>query len=98
MWKHNQHNEMVFSVLNIHFGTSNYNMQQNKCTSYKHLFGLLSSKKPKQTRTDQSTLQVSCSVWKEATHKPSKVATEKNVIFSVYVIGQLVSIKVFYSI
>ena len=47
-----------------------------------HSFGILFSEKQK-IRTDQSTLQIFYSAWKETTHKPSKVATAKRM----YVFG-----------
>ena len=70
-----------------------------KFTSYKqYLVGLLFSEKPMKTHSDQSTLQVFHSVWKEKAHKPLKAATAKNVSSVVYVIGTTCFNKCFYSI
>ena len=44
-------------------------------TNSVYLFGHFFSEKSKKTQIDQSTLQVSYSVSREATHKPSKLAT-----------------------
>ena len=85
--KHILHFELPFFMINLYVNTSNY-LHIEKFTSHKHyLFGLLLSGRPKETHTDQSTLHLFYSVWKETTHKPPKVATAKNIFSSVYVIG-----------
>ena len=61
--------------------------QEIKFPSHKqYLFGRLFSRNAKKTHTDQITLQVFILVSKETTHKPSRVATSKNVSSSVLVI------------
>ena len=62
-------------------------MLKNKFASCKeHLLALFISRNVKKTRTNQSILHFFCSLGKERTHKPSKVAAAKTFFSSVYVI------------
>ena len=54
-----------------------------------YLFGLLFSENANKTHRLQSILQLFfCSVWKEITRKPLKIAASKIIFFSVYLTGK----------
>ena len=60
---------------------------KNRFTSHKkYLFGLIFSENPKKSHTNQIYYKFFYSAWREATHKPSKVATAKKIFSIVFVI------------
>ena len=77
--KRNQHFQLLFFTIDLHFVTSNdVHIQKAKLAYHKqYLFGLLTSRNAKSTQTDQSILHVFLLCLKKMTHKPLKAAAAK---------------------
>ena len=84
--KHNQHFELPFFMINLHFGTLNIKKKKFFLTSSIYLV-FSSLRNQRRLAQTNSKVQVFYSVWKETTHKLSKFATAKNVFSSLYGIG-----------
>ena len=98
--KYNQHFELLFFLRALHFATSNYLHVENKITSHKeYSLGLLFSGNPKNTLSDQISVQV---FWvypqtnNSQTMKSSSCKIKCSLICILLV--QHASINVFYSI
>ena len=71
-------------------------IHKNRFTSHKkYLFGIIFSENPKKSHTNQIYYKFFYSAWREATHKPSKVATAKKFSLLCLSLLQLTSINVF---
>ena len=84
--KHNQHLQVLLFYVYLHIKLTIY-LEKNKSNSHKqYSFGIIFSKNPKKGHIDQVYYKFFSSVWKQTTPKPSKVATAKNFLSSVYAI------------
>ena len=84
----NQHFDLLFFMISLHFGTSNYLSTHRKTSLLliNNINLVLHSLKIRRRLIQTKYTASFFTVWKETTRKPSKLATAKNIFSSVYVI------------